>query len=684
MSSSAESKMLLEHLHKLSMQHEREQASQASSLASQKAGSVLDHQTTSVADRKSPGFSSISSEDPERGVSLDVSSLRGSPNSFPGRSEAVGKALRPTMSATAAVRAQDAPVQADEDIFNDAVVKGSRPIVVSSYSLNQSHIQQVEVKNDNVSPTKDRSYNKFVGAIDPQATWPSTACVFVANLPEHREDWTLEAAVTKEFERFGVVFVKIRRDNQGMPFAFVQFTNDASANEARVRGKGMMILGRPCRTETVRANRTYIIYRRNRSAITLEEANELLSPFGRLETARFLDNQIQEQMRLPVTIRVQFKDFDPSQQVLRAFRLNKVYKVEAYDFKKAMQARARHPDRKFLDHYDRDRRSIFMTDLPLDTTEQDIRGLMEDVGGVVSVQMKRMEYPHDGPKLIAFVEFTNASLPDMAIERYHNNMVGGFPIRVERRTDKRRREPFTPARVSCNVINDHDGMDMVGKGPSTPVREQRGTLSIEAGSANFSQDAVQVTPLRSEMCPPMAQNAMQHNIGHVHQNTQGMQMQMPMVAQQAVGPAFNQASHQTPVQVPHQGPMQFPMAPPPLPHPQQMGTPMMPPPNMGCSPFMPSPYSQGPGSAYGFMTPQQSPAPFWGYGNGTPLWTPFPIDPAAFMAYTSPVPPPRSNAGVGLGPVASAPVEASQVTQSEPVMVDKTLTDSNQGQNEEH
>lgn len=44
------------------------------------------------------------------------------------------------------------------------------------------------------------------------------------SLPEHREDYTLEAAVTKEFQRFGVVFVKIRRDTNGMPFAFVQFT----------------------------------------------------------------------------------------------------------------------------------------------------------------------------------------------------------------------------------------------------------------------------------------------------------------------------------------------------------------------------------------------------------------------------------------------------------------------------
>ncbi|KAF4924400.1 Meiotic activator RIM4 [Colletotrichum viniferum] len=747
MSGSTDNRKLLEQLQKLSFQHELEQASMAGSAASQMAEPVYGLQNLSVSASKSPDFSSASSEDrdPERGggVRLDVSSLRGSPNSLARRSEAVGKALRPTMSATAtlSVHAQKGPAQDDGDVFNDDSAD-DKPLGMSSsaYKLNQSHIQQAGFKGKDVvrrnydegSPTKPRSAsNKLV---DPQATWPATACIFVANLPEHREDYTLEAAVTKEFQRFGVVFVKIRRDTNGMPFAFVQFTNDENANEARIEGKGAMILGRPCRTETVRANRTYIIYRRNRTAITVEEANELLTPFGDLETARFLDDEIQQQMRLPVTIRVQFKEFDSTQQVLKAFRLNRVYHVEAYDFKKAMQARSRNPERVYLDTYDRDRRSIFIGDLPLNFTESDIRILMEDVGSVVSVQVKRLDYHREGPKLIAFVEFTNPTVPEMAIERYHNNNIQGYYIRVERRTNQNRRGVAnTPGRFHGNGFNGAGPSNMGGRAPSTPAREQRGPLAIEAGTS-FSQDAVQntpvrQTPLRNEMNSGMAQtqNVMQPTVVQTPQHQNGMQVQhvqqMPaQTQQQQVGPVMNQVPNQVQnyvaqqvpaqVQVPVQGQMQFNMAPPMGPHPQQqhMGTPMGHHPNqqhmgtpmghhphqqmgpppvpqmntpmmaqsgsyMGTpfsqGPFSQGPFSQGPGSAYGFMTPQPSPgAPFWGYGHGTPLWTPFPVDPAAFMAFTSPVPPARSNGVAPTGPQ----LEANQVTQSEPAMTDNSIT----------
>ena len=44
------------------------------------------------------------------------------------------------------------------------------------------------------------------------------------SLPEPRDDRSLEAAVTREFSKYGTVFVKIRRDNQHMPFAFCQYT----------------------------------------------------------------------------------------------------------------------------------------------------------------------------------------------------------------------------------------------------------------------------------------------------------------------------------------------------------------------------------------------------------------------------------------------------------------------------
>ncbi|GKT46050.1 meiotic activator RIM4 [Colletotrichum spaethianum] len=774
MSSSTGNKMLLEHLQKLTVQHDHEQALKAASAPPKASDSVLGRQTTVFETHKPLGMSSYSSEDDERGggakltgldtlaavnnpyallgkdtmsdVHLpphkDVSSLRGSPT-FGRHSQAAAQALRPTSSATAAVRTYKYPPQdtdEEDDVFQDTSISSKKhPAVVSSgsYSLGQGHLQQPSLKGKGLahrdeyvggSPIKGGS-SYMRNPVDPQATYPTGACIFVANLPEYKDDITLEAAVIKEFKRFGVVFVKIRRDPQGMPFGFCQFTTKENAEDARVNGKGSLILGRPCRTETVRANRTYIIYRRDGTDITMEEANELMRPFGPIETFRVLDPQIRDQLELPVTIRVQFEVFDPSQQVLRAFRLNKTYKVEPFDFKKAMQARARNADRAFLDYYDRDRRSIFIGDLPLNFTENDIRILMEDIGGVVSVQTKRLDYVREGPKLIAFVEFTNVSYPDIAIERYiHQNLnrIEGYTIRVERRTDRRRRDGGMHARNQGNGHNSgygsgYNAFDADSNGnkpPSTPARDQRDTMAIEAGPFMSSGQVTQGTPsMMPTTSHPANQAVVMAPTAFTHQTAQSMQqhMQQPVqsVQQQVQAKMPHPGQHQMPqMQMQHHGqqypaqqlmqnqqmatqmaqqqmthgvqmqqatgqsmgqaPLQYPMAPPPVP--AQVGTPMH---NMAYNPnpFSGSPYSQGPGSSFGFVTPQQTPMPFWGYGHGTPLWTPFPVDPAAFAAaaFSSPIRPACHNIGVASQ---SVPVQndGSQVnvTQSEPVMTDNS------------
>ncbi|KAM7200595.1 hypothetical protein V8F33_003800 [Rhypophila sp. PSN 637] len=61
-----------------------------------------------------------------------------------------------------------------------------------------------------------------------------------------------------------------------LPFAFCQYTKDEDAVRAMEDGKGTMILGLPCRTEMVKANRSFIIYKRNRMIITVDEARGVM------------------------------------------------------------------------------------------------------------------------------------------------------------------------------------------------------------------------------------------------------------------------------------------------------------------------------------------------------------------------------------------------------------------------
>ncbi|KAL8659688.1 MAG: hypothetical protein Q9226_000313 [Calogaya cf. arnoldii] len=71
-------------------------------------------------------------------------------------------------------------------------------------------------------PREDRA-NLPLSADTAQAMLPPNACVFVANLTQSKSDDQLEHSVSEVFQAFGNVYVKIRRDGKGMPFAFCQY-----------------------------------------------------------------------------------------------------------------------------------------------------------------------------------------------------------------------------------------------------------------------------------------------------------------------------------------------------------------------------------------------------------------------------------------------------------------------------
>ena len=99
--------------------------------------------------------------------------------------------------------------------------------------------------------------------------------LIIFSLNQSETDDQLEFAVMEAFQRFGNVYVKIRRDSQQMPFAFAQYTvnsrlapvicclliayqNIDDAQQAILHGRGMLIKGRACRTEVARVNRRFI------------------------------------------------------------------------------------------------------------------------------------------------------------------------------------------------------------------------------------------------------------------------------------------------------------------------------------------------------------------------------------------------------------------------------------------
>ncbi|KAK4102728.1 hypothetical protein N658DRAFT_422656 [Parathielavia hyrcaniae] len=294
-----------------------------------------------------------------------------------------------------------------------------------------------------------------IGGIDAQGIYPPSACVFIANLPESKDDRALEAAVTREFSRYGTVFVKIRREAKGnmigMPYAFAQYTNDDDAKAAMDEGKGTMILGRPCRTEMVKANRNFVIYSRCGEDITTDMAREILEPYGELSKCEMLSAQMQEAMDLPPAVLVEFARFDPKRDLNSAVRQYDGYRIDAFDAKKRSTVSKTDADEDFLRRYDVDRRSVYVGGLPLETTRQDLLELFSAVGEVVSCNvLAKANYHGQISRTFAFVEFDRADAPDEAVKEFNNTYYCGELLKVERKVF---RQVGTPRRVKSQAFS---------------------------------------------------------------------------------------------------------------------------------------------------------------------------------------------------------------------------------------
>ncbi|KAJ4140403.1 hypothetical protein NW768_001764 [Fusarium equiseti] len=281
-----------------------------------------------------------------------------------------------------------------------------------------------------------------IEAFDAQAIYPAEACLFVANLSQAVDDRSLENELTKFFGNFGTVFVKVKRDRRLMPYAFAQFTERKHADFALENAWGESIMGRKLRLEKCGGNLAYIIFRRNNRLVKREEAQNIFSRFGKIAKIEPLSHQIQSKLDVPPSLLVQYEKFDPRRDVVKSFGLSNVFMVMSYDPKIGQDRSERAPgDQTFMEHYDRDRRSIFMGNLPPHADEALVHRLASLCGEVASIDLRKDPSIHGGtPNVYAFVEFNRPDAPDEAIRQFNGTHVEGSILRVERKRTKPTRD----------------------------------------------------------------------------------------------------------------------------------------------------------------------------------------------------------------------------------------------------
>ena len=112
------------------------------------------------------------------------------------------------------------------------------------------------------------------------------ACLFVASLNASRSQDQLDASVRQRFQKFGqLASVKVMRDSNNRPYAFVQFRRAADADMALRKCQGASLDGRPMRIEKAHVNRTLRITSRiHGSQLHEHEIREHMRQFGLVDS----------------------------------------------------------------------------------------------------------------------------------------------------------------------------------------------------------------------------------------------------------------------------------------------------------------------------------------------------------------------------------------------------------------
>ncbi|OBT56663.1 hypothetical protein VE04_02787 [Pseudogymnoascus sp. 24MN13] len=342
-----------------------------------------------------------------------------------------------------------------------------------------------EPTSDNCSPTSAKRSHASSQACIPESViidknncqlyYSPDSCLFVANLNSQHDEVELEAAVTEVFRKYGTVYVKITRDKKNMPMGFVQFTNSSDATIAREKAKGTIIFGRGCRIEWSNANRNYHLTRHDGIEVTEDMARAILEEFGELERVHFPSETEIVIFNLGRGPLVTFVNYQSGREALNELRDSDEWNFQAkisernsspFQSGKSAVSRSCFTAKTYLENYDVDRRSIFVANLPANTTESQIHDLFDNMGHIVNITINRRPSVREGcdVNVFAYVEFANPGSVQDAIEAMNMFSYGGSRLKVDQKkpqdmVSSARRKPLAQ-RIT------HDGSGATAVTPS--------------------------------------------------------------------------------------------------------------------------------------------------------------------------------------------------------------------------
>jgi len=134
------------------------------------------------------------------------------------------------------------------------------------------------------------------------------ACLFVASLNIQQNEEEMRASVTSYFKQWGhLLNVKVFRDKENRPYAFVQYERVGDAEQALKEAHNTTLDGRSIRVEHAKVNRTLVVSKIDRK-LTEPELHDIFSQYGQVEDVLLIVNKRTHESRARVFVKYCHRD----------------------------------------------------------------------------------------------------------------------------------------------------------------------------------------------------------------------------------------------------------------------------------------------------------------------------------------------------------------------------------------
>ncbi|KAL8942421.1 MAG: hypothetical protein Q9216_001685 [Gyalolechia sp. 2 TL-2023] len=213
-------------------------------------------------------------------------------------------------------------------------------------------------------------------------------------------------------------------------------------------GRGLVIDGRPCRTEVAKVNRSLYLSKITGGHIPEEEARQILARFGEIEKLWYCSQTDKEMFRLPEGVWVMFAFYQDCRDAQAGFRDDPTHRLEQPKMPEDVRTRlggnsngraqaprfspARLSDSpQALTRRAADVASVFVGNLPPNATEDRVREVFGLYGRIVQIEIIRKPSVNAGVNTFAFIQFRSSAEAEYASSLCFN--LGGHRLRVERK-----------------------------------------------------------------------------------------------------------------------------------------------------------------------------------------------------------------------------------------------------------